>query len=101
MVAKDVVPVQHCSVTVVLELSKPLSTAAATRLNALHAQHCGNTQSQPLFAMRINMGYLVFEDPVHIFRAALPFRDDCHELVLSKASIDKGIHKRGSQVLPR
>ena len=45
------------------------------------------------------MSYLVFEDPVHIFSAAFAFRDDCHELVLPKTSIYKGVDKGGCQVL--
>ena len=41
---------------------------------------------------------LILEDPVHIL-SAVGLRNDCHQLVLPKASIDKGIDKGGRKVL--
>ena len=41
---------------------------------------------------------LVLEDPVYIL-TAIVVRDDCHQLVLSKASIDKGVDECGCQIL--
>ena len=49
-------------------------------------------------ATRYQVACLVLEDPVYIL-SAVGLRNDCHQLVLPKASIDKGIDKGGCKVL--
>ncbi len=61
--------------------------------------HClGELHQRSVLASSQQPACLVLEDPVHIL-SAVGLRNDCHQLVLPKASIDKGIDKGGCKVL--
>ncbi len=51
-----------------------------------------------MVASSCHTAYLVLEDPVHVL-SAIGLRNDRHQLVLPKASIDKGIDEGGCKVL--
>ena len=58
----------------------------------------GEMHQRSAVASSYQTACLVLEDPVHIL-SAVGLRNDCHQLVLPKASIDKGIDKGGCKVL--